>query len=108
MWRPEWGDELRPDRCHIIYVRAHRVGKKYVVVANQFTDYACFRKENASLITKLVRAGNIVILTHEDGADSFQYDDHRYPGVTPKKMLAILEKARKKRVKLYNALTTSA
>ena len=89
--RPQWGEELRPDKCGIIYQRKDNLGNgRGIIQASQFSPYAWLRRENSRAIDQLVRAGNIVLRSYTD-KETAEYrtfcDERRYPKATTRLVL---------------------
>ena len=89
--RPEWGEELRPDKCGIMYQRKENLGNgRGIIQASQFSPYSWLRRENGRAIDQLVRAGNIVLRSYTDKETAEYrtfYDERRYPRATTRRVL---------------------
>jgi hypothetical protein len=106
--QPGWGEELRPDRCHIIYTRSHPIGTKFVITASQLNDYAYLRRANERLMTRLVRSGHIIVITREDNSDTLVRADRRlYPTMSGKTVSLLLAMVQKSQLKGYKSLAMS-
>jgi hypothetical protein len=95
--RPQWGEELRPDMCDIIYQARCGMGNgRLIIQASQFSPYSWLRRENLNTIDSLTRAGHIVLRTYrdEEGIECLALrDKRRYPMVTTNKVLKRVREA---------------
>jgi len=100
----KWGEELRPDKCGIIYgtqspLRANQPQK--LIVGTMANPYAHLRKANKVHIERLSRAGHIVLLLYGDNEAEERhshFDKKRYPSLTTEAILKVLKVARKERI----------
>ncbi len=96
---PDWGEELRPDKCGIVYAaQGHLLPNRphKLVMGTMKSPYAHLRKENRKHIERLCRAGHVVFLLYEDdggpGEYHYYFDQRRYPSLTPTDILKGLKR----------------
>jgi hypothetical protein len=106
--RENWGEELRPDKCGIIF---HRRGKTedgtLVIEASEFNPYSWLRRTNRRAIDRLVGVGHIVMRTYVD-TDTTECrafrDERRHPTVTTRQIASWLKEVTMREVQEQTAV----
>ncbi|NLY01166.1 MAG: hypothetical protein GXY83_34170 [Rhodopirellula sp.] len=81
----DWGDELRPDRCGVIYVTQSWIDPHHKLIGGLMSNpYAYLSRVSKKHIERLVRAGHVLLLTWEDeeGVEYHPFFERfRYPAL---------------------------
>jgi hypothetical protein len=105
---PDWGDELCPDKCGIVYAAQGYMlpARPYkLIMGTMANPYAHLRKENRKHIERLSRAGHVVFLLYEDSETReyhARFDERRYPSLSATDILKGLKRQNSDLVKKNN------
>jgi hypothetical protein len=67
-----WPEELRPDKCHVVFTQLHRDRDGGFFAAAQANPYGHLRKDVTTWVNRLVQRGHMVLFTYE-GAEGGEY-----------------------------------
>ena len=98
----DWSDDLRPDKCGIIYVSQARIDPHHKLIGGLMANpYAHHGRVNRKQIERLIRAGHVLLMVYEneeESEDHVFYDGTRYPADMVDSVLRSLKVLKQKSV----------
>jgi hypothetical protein len=102
----DWPDDLRPDRCGVIFMPLWKIGEHQKAIEGvMLTRSAHRRRVTKKHIEELVRAGHVLILTYEGESilNGVHFDRLRYPTLTAEIVVQSLVEAKREAAKVFFA-----